>query len=113
MNKTSKVILSENAKNEFDNLNKSVGDELKRGINSSQNQSIFRSIQRVIENLKDNPFFGNQIQKSKIPKVYIKNGITNLWRAELADRWRLLYTIKSDEVEILNIVLEICDHKKI
>jgi len=108
-----KVILSEDATEEFDELNKIVGDELKRGVTSSVHQSIFRSIDRVKNWLKNNPFVGEQVQKSLIPKHYIqKYEITNLWRIELSNYWRLIYTIRSTEVKIINFVLNIVDHKK-
>lgn len=106
-------MLSEEATEEYNELNRIVGEELQRGITSSVNQSIFRSIERVKGWLKDNPFVGEQVQKNKIPQEYVnKYGITNLWRIDLADRWRLVYTIQSSEVEIIDFVLNIVDHKK-
>ena len=63
--------------------------------------------------LKDNPFVGEQVQKSLIPVCYInKYGITNLWRIDLSDYWRLIYTVQSNEVEIIDFVLNIDDHTK-
>jgi hypothetical protein len=43
--------------------------------------------------------------KAKIP-------VTNLWKVNLTGYWRMLYTIKGDEVEIICYVLDICDHKR-
>lgn len=111
--KTIKVVLSEEAMEEFNDLNKLVGEELQRGITSSVNQSILRSIERVRGWLKDNPFAGEQVQKSLIPKFYVeKYSIANLWRIDLSNYWRLIYTIQSNEVEIIDFVLNIVDHKK-
>ena len=111
--KTIKIVLSEEASEEYNELNHLVGEELQRGITSSVNQSIFRSIERVKGWLKDNPFAGEQVQKSKIPHYYIsKYEVTNLWRIDLSDYWRLIYTIQSSEVEIIDFVLNIVDHKK-
>jgi len=31
---------------------------------------------------------------------------------ELANRWRLIYTIKGNELEIINFVIELYNHKK-
>ena len=108
-----KVILSEEATEEYNELNRIVGEELQRGVTSSVNQSIFRSIERVKGWLKDNPFAGEQVQKNKIPQQYVnKYGLTNLWRIDLADHWRLIYTIQSSEVEIIDFVLNIVDHEK-
>ena len=108
-----KLILSEEATEEYNVLNRIVGEELQRGITSSVNQSIFRSIERVKGWLKDNPFAGGQVQKNKIPLYYLnKYDVTNLWRIDLSDYWRLVYTIQSSEVEIIDFVLNIVDHKK-
>ena len=90
-----------------------MGEELQRGVTSSVNQSIFRSIERVKGWLRDNPFAGEQVQKSMIPKCYLeKYEVTNLWRIDLSDYWRLIYTIQSSEVKIIDFVLDIVDHKK-
>jgi len=108
-----KIILSEEAVEDYNELNRIVGDELQKGITSSVNQSIFRSIERVKGWLRDNPFAGEQVQKNLIPKYYVeKYEITNLWRIDLSDYWRLIYTIQSNEVEIIDFVLNIVDHKK-
>lgn len=107
-----KVILSEEATEEYNELNRIVGEELQRGVTSSVHQSIFRSIERVKEWLKENPFVGDQVKKGMIPDYYFqKYGITNLWRIELSNYWRLIYTIQSNEVEVIDFVLNIMDHK--
>ncbi len=108
-----KVVLSAEATEEYNELNRIVGDELQRGVTSSVHQSIFRSIERVKSWLKENPFAGDQVKKGQIPDCYIqKYAITNLWRIELSNYWRLIYTIQSDEVEIIDFVLDIIDHKE-
>lgn len=108
-----KVILSEEATEEYNELNKIVREELHRGVTSSVHQSIFRSIERVKEWLKENPFAGDQVKKELIPNYYFqKYGVTNLWRIELSDYWRLIYTIQSNEVEVIDFVLNIMDHKE-
>ncbi len=106
------VILSEEATEEYESLRKIVDEELQRGVTSSVNQSILRSIERVKGWLKQDPFKGEQVQKKLIPQHYInKYGVTNLWRIDLSDYWRLIYTIQSNEVEIIDFVLNIVDHK--
>mgnify|MGYP001575833595 CR=1 FL=1 len=108
-----KVVLSARATEQFNELNRIVGDELKRGVTSSIHQSILRSIDRVKGWLKDNPFVGDQVKKGQIPNCYIEEtGITNLWRIELSNYWRLMYTIQSNEVEVIDFVLDIIDHKE-
>jgi mRNA-degrading endonuclease HigB of HigAB toxin-antitoxin module len=44
-----------------------------------------------------------------IPKKY---NAQNLWRVELANFWRMLYTIKGDEIEVICFVLDIVSHKE-
>jgi len=89
-----KVILSEEANKEYEELNKIVGEERLRGINSSFHQTLLRSINRVRDLLKKNPFAGDQVPKRQVPKKYIdKYDAENTWRIELANYWRLVYTI--------------------
>ena len=108
-----KIVLSEEAIEEYNKLNKIVGEEIKRGVTASVHQSIFRSIERVRGWLKDNPFVGDQVKKNQIANYYVqKYGVTNLWRIELSNYWRLIYTIQSSEVEIIDFVLDIIDHEE-
>tara|TARA_Y100000034_G_scaffold1610_1_gene2034 strand:+ start:947 stop:1321 length:375 start_codon:yes stop_codon:yes gene_type:complete len=112
-NKDIKVILSEEADEEYQELNEVVGEEKKKGIESSFNQTLLRSINKIKDLLKKNPFAGNQIPKKQIPKKYIdKYDADNIWRIELANRWRLIYTITGNKIEIINFILDILDHKK-
>lgn len=74
--------------------------------------ALLRSIQRIIEILKDNPQFGDPIRKELIPKNFKDQGITNLYRVELSHFWRMLYTLEGNRVEIFVFVLNIMDHKK-
>lgn len=63
--------------------------------------------------MKKDPLCGIKIQKRLWPKEYKKKyGITNLWKYDLPNGWRLIYTIESDEVKIINIILEWFDHKE-
>ncbi len=108
-----RVILSEDAIKEYNELNRIVGDEMQRGVESSIHQTLFRSIDRVKGWLKENPFVGDQVKKSKIPKYYVqKYNVTNLWRIELSNYWRLVYTIQSEDIEIIDFVLDIIDHEE-
>lgn len=89
-----------------------MGDEKIKNIEGSFHQTLLRSINRVKDVLKTNPFAGNQIHRKRIPKGYIKKyDIENLWRIELANRWRLIYIITGNEVEIINFLRDIFNHK--
>ena len=43
----------------------------------------------------------------------MKYGITNLFRVELPNYWRMLYTLSNgeSEIEIIAFVLDLVDHK--
>ena len=107
-----RVMLSEEADEIFRELNKIVGDEKKKDIDSSFHQTLLRSIKRAINLLKENPFSGDQIPKRIIPREYVKKyDVENLWRIELANRWRLIYTITGNKLEIVSFVIDIFNHK--
>ena|SRR3989344_6874342 len=74
--------------------------------------SILHSIDRIIEILKTNPQFGDPIRKELIPKLFLRQGIKNLYRAELSQYWRMLYTLEGTDIEIFLFILSISDHKK-
>ena len=84
--------------------------ELKKR-NDKEATSILNSIERVKELLKDNPQYGQPIAKRQIPAIFAKEGIQNLYRVELSNYWRMLYTLEGNKVEIFIFVLNIEDHK--
>ena len=113
IDKEIKVKLSEEADLIYQELNKLVKEEKLNGVESSFHQTLLRSINRVKDLLKQNPFAGDQVSKKQIPeKYFLKYDTTNLWRIELADRWRLVYTITGNQLEIVNFVLDIFNHKE-
>ena len=71
--KPTKVIITGEAKEEFKDLNKAVGEEIAKGIRSSDNQTLLNSIKQKIEFLKANPEYGIHIPKDRIPKEYFKD----------------------------------------
>ena len=107
-----RVQLTPEANEVYEDLNRIVGQEKIKGIKSSFHQTLFRSINRTKELLKENPFVGNQLHERQIPPKYIeKYGVKNVWRAELADRWRMIYTIRGNQVEIVIFVMDIFNHR--
>jgi len=73
---------------------------------------LYKFIDRAIDDLKQNPTCGIKIPKKMWPKVYVqKYRITNLWKYDLPNAWRLIYTVESDKVKIMSIILEWFDHK--
>jgi|SRR3989344_6991074 len=84
--------------------------ELKRR-DDKESQSILNSIERLKGILKDNPQFGDPIAKKLIPKSFIDLGVQNLYRVELSNYWRMIYTLEGNKIEIFLFVLNIVDHK--
>jgi len=111
--KPTKIIITGKAKEEFEDLNKIIIEEISKGITKSENQTLFNSIKDKIELLKMNPEYGIHIPKDRIPKEYVKNyEVNNLWKANLSGSWRMLYTIKGSEIEIISLILDIINHKE-
>jgi len=82
--------------------------------NSKIERSILNAIQKKSELIKANPHYGEPIAKKLIPREYIeKYSVTNLFRIELPNFWRMLYTLTDgdSEVEIIAFVLDITNHK--
>ena len=107
MNKPVRIILLGEADLEYKRLNEVVGYQIRQGKNSTQEMQLLKSIRQKTEFIKANPFYGDNIPKKIIPKEY---NVTNLWRVKLTNFWRMLYTIKGDQVEIVCFILDIIDH---
>lgn len=106
------VKITGDAKEEFDLLNKEVGDEIAKGVTSSDHQTLLRSLKQKIEILKANPEYGIQIPKNRIPKDYVQRyDATNLWKVNLSGAWRMIYTVRGTEVDIVALILDILDHR--
>jgi len=91
-----------------------VYNDLKRKAASSKiEKTILSSITKKIDLVKSDPHYGDPIAKNLIPKQYIKKyEISNLFRIELPNYWRMLYTLRDGEteIEIIAFVLDIFDH---
>lgn len=107
-----KVVLSKEAQSQYDELKAIVEKERKEGITKSFDQQLLKSIDTKIAYLKMNPVAGDSAQKPLPNELIQKYGINNLWIMDLVNYWRLLYTLKSNEVEIISLVLEWMNHDK-
>jgi hypothetical protein len=77
-----------------------------------EDKQLYDFINRAIQDLKKNPTCCTKIQKNLWPKEYMKKyEITNLWKYDLPNGWRLIYTIHTNEIMILKVILEWFDHK--
>jgi hypothetical protein len=78
-----------------------------------EDKKMFEFISRAIEDLKKDPMSGVRIPNNLIPKEYIKRyNVTNLWKYNLPNAWRLTYTLLGNSVSILSVVLEWMNHKE-
>ncbi len=107
MNKKVEIVLSPEAEEVYKYLNEQAS-------NSKIERSILNALEKKKELIKSNTHYGNPIAKNLIPQEYItKYGVTNLFRVELPNFWRMLYTLTDgeSEVEIIAFVLDLMNHK--
>ncbi len=105
--KNIRIVLSPEAKEIFEYLNREAET-------SKAEKMILKAVKQKSEIIKQNPHYGDPIAKKLIPNEYKKKyGITNLFRIELPNYWRMLYTLTEGEtiIEIIAFVLDIIDHK--
>ena len=95
MNKPVRIILLDEAETEYKILNELVGQQINEDKQNTEEMQLLRSIKQKREFIKANPFYGDNIPKKLIPKSY---KVQNLWRVELTGYWRMLYTIKGDQI---------------
>jgi Txe/YoeB family toxin of Txe-Axe toxin-antitoxin module len=78
----------------------------------SEEKQLYEWLNRAFDDICQNAFCGVQVPKKLIPKEYHKYGIDNLWKYNLPNAWRLLYSVARDEIIIVAIVLEWLPHKE-
>jgi Txe/YoeB family toxin of Txe-Axe toxin-antitoxin module len=75
-------------------------------------KKLFVAINKALDNLELNAFSGIQIPKKVIPKEYVvKFNVKNLWKYNLPNGWRLIYSILGDEIVVVTLILEWFNHK--
>ena len=85
-----------------------------QGIKNSKTEGkkLYKWIYRALNDLKEDAFYGTQLPKRLIPKVYVdKYGIDNLWKYDLPKGWRLIYSVANGQICVLTIILEWMNHK--
>ncbi len=101
----SKIVFGDNkVKESFEKLKDS----------RTEDKKLYGWLIRAFEDLEQNAFCGIQIPKKLFPKEYEKKfgKLDNLWKYNLPNAWRLIYTIKGGQVLVLSIILEWLDHKE-
>ena len=107
------VEFSEDANNDYVELQKQVLLDKEQGKENSFNIQLLKSIEREKNNLKIDPQHGIHIPRKYIPKNLLERyGTDKLWKIDLVGFWRLIYTITGDEAKIIAFILEYMDHKK-
>ena len=107
-NKIVRVIFREPGESAYKELNRIVGEQRRKGKTNSEEMQLLKSINNKIELIKQNPMCGDAIAKRLIPKEY---DAIHLWRMELSHFWRMLYTLRGDQIEIVCFILDVLDHE--
>ena len=86
-----------------DEKTKDAYDNLKAG--KFEDRQLHEFIGRALDDLKKNPRVGIPLPKRLIPKEYVqKYNVNNLYKYDLPNGWRLIYTLRGSEVEILSVI---------
>ena len=90
-----------------------VSEKLEKEFEKIEESDLKKYLHRAIEDLKKNPFCGIKLKKDVFPSEYVKKYcITNLWKYNLPNGWRLIYSlIDESQVELLSVILEWFNHK--
>jgi hypothetical protein len=92
-----------------DELLRDAFDALESG--TSEEKRLHHAISRAMDVLKLDPMGGTKIQKALWPQHYIrKYAIDNLWKRDLPDGWRLAYTLKGTQTQLVAMLLEWFSH---
>ncbi len=79
----------------------------------NRDEQLLRHLRNAVENIKDDPVCGIKIPQKLIPKEWVrKYSINNLYKYNLPNAWRLLYSLSGDSVELIAIILGCFNHKK-
>ncbi|MFT4244739.1 MAG: hypothetical protein ACMXYB_04785 [Candidatus Woesearchaeota archaeon] len=78
-----------------------------------QDKQVYKWLLRAFEDIEENAFCGIQIPKKIIPKEYVqKYEVHNLWKYNLPNAWKLLYSVENNEIIVVSIVLDWMNHKE-
>ena len=78
----------------------------------AEDQQLYKFLVRAFKDIEENAFCGIRISKKLIPKEYKKKyAIDALWKYNMPNAWRLIYSVGKQKLIIVSIVLEWLDHK--
>jgi len=77
-----------------------------------RDSELYRHIKNAFRNIQEDPVCGIKIPVRLIPKSWKqKYFINNLYKYNLPNAWRLLYSLIGDKIEIIAIILGCYNHK--
>ena len=91
-----------------------INEKIKEAFNKlkKEDSKMHNILLRAFNDIENNVFCGIQIPKRLIPQEYFKKyNIKNLWKYNLPDAWRLIYSIEGKNLLVISIILEWMDHK--
>ena len=89
---------------------KEAFDKLKES--GTEDRQLYELLNRAFDDIKNDPSGFIHVPSDLIPKKYKqKYNIDNLWKYDLPNGWRLLYSLSREKVLLLAIILEWFDHK--
>ncbi len=74
-----------------------------------EDAQLLKSIERALNLLKSDPFAGDKVKHEVWPKNF--ENLPNLFCMDLTQFWRLLYYVAGDEIKVISVIFEICNHK--
>lgn len=78
----------------------------------SKDLELFRHIMNAFVNIQEDPVCGIKVPQRLIPKIWTqKYQINNLYKYNLPNAWRLLYSLSGDRIELIAIILGCFNHK--
>jgi len=89
-------------------------EKIKKDIEKLEisDKELYRHISNALLNIQEDPVCGIKVSRRLIPKIWIqKYGINNLYKYNLPNAWRLLYSLAGDRVELIAIILGAFNHK--
>ncbi len=111
MKRPVRIIYIGEAKEAYLNLKKVAAEERLKGIEDSENQRLLKSLKTKEELMKIKPEYGDHIPRKYLNKKIIeKYGTDSLWRIEIYDYWRAIYTLRGNKIEIFALILDIISH---
>lgn len=86
---------------------------LKKQFDQLRGTKLRRWLDLAFDELERNPSIGTRIRRELIPRAYVrKYRINNLWKYDLPEGWRLLYSLTRIGSLTAIVILEWLPHKK-